>query len=137
MAERFEVKFKEEIEKMEKYVHDNLEQATVSMEKATEIREGLQFDLTHLQEEIDSFRKEFFKVSKEIAIMAITKPKSPYAIEQIIKPILNYIDCAKKFYEIQGKLNKAKNHETNAKRILEEAKADFARVSAIREKEEG
>lgn len=135
MAEKFRVKFKEEIEQMERYVHENLEQATVSMEKATEIREGLQFDLTDLQEEIDSFRKEFFKVSKEIAIMAITKPKSPYAIEQIIKPILNYIDCAKKFSEIQGKLTKAKSHEANAKRNFEEAQADFERVSAIREKD--
>ena len=135
MAEKFEVKFKEAIEQMEKYVHDNLELATVNMQKATERREGLQFDLKNLQEEIDSFRKEFFKVSKEIAIMAITKPKSPYAIKQIIKPIQDYVVCAEKFCEIQGKLTKAKSYETEAKRKLEEAKADFEKVSAIRKKE--
>ena len=135
MAEKFEVKFQKQLEQMEQFVQENLEQATINMQKAEERRVNLQSELTNLQENLFVYRKEFFKVSKELAIMAIKGPKLPNYIRRTIQPIMDYIDCAERFFAVKGRISKAKNHEAEAKEKFEAAQADFEKISAIRRKD--
>lgn len=134
MAENFEVKFQKELGQMEKFAKQNLKEASEALKRAEENRDDFKDQAECLEIELKSLSKHFLKVAKGIALMAINPPKLSKTVKGIIQPVLDYLECLERYYNVKRQYLAAKGEATEAKAKLETAQSNLDKVTAMQNK---